>query len=311
MFEPLFRGKRTDNGEWIKGILFNGKEDTFIIPHGNEYDYDPLDGLAFDVYGCKVDPETVSQFTGLIVANGKVFDGDILKFGYRILLVFWNSEAFQWQARSVVSDSEIHRTCGGYHDYNWTITDLGWIDAEPILTGDMTTKIIGNKWDNLELLTRSKERCNNAADGFSRRIDNNMKIRVIDPKIVVSGNTDKPYYSIEYYNISDERWHIGYSSYNLKFVKEWLNDDFETVEADVSPVRHGRWLYEVHKENVNFRWNVTAECSECCDNRKEIWGGFFPNVPDCIARDVALQNAKQIKLDNYCPNCGTKMDKED
>ena len=81
--------------------------------------------------------------------------------------------------------------------------------------------------------------------------------------------------------------------------------------ADVSPVRHGRWLYEVHKENVNFRWNVTVKCSECYDNRKEIWGGFFPNVPDCIARDVALQNAKQIKLDNYCPNCGVKIDKED
>ena len=26
---------------------------------------------------------------------------------------------------------------------------------------------------------------------------------------------------------------------------------------------------------------------------------------------VALQNAKQIKLDNYCPNCGVKMNKED
>ena len=87
--------------------------------------------------------------------------------------------------------------------------------------------------------------------------------------------------------------------------------DVELPAADVSPVRHGRWLYEVHKENVNFRWNVTAECSECCDNRKEIWSGFFPNVPDCIARDVALQNAKQIKLDNYCPNCGVKIDNED
>ena len=87
--------------------------------------------------------------------------------------------------------------------------------------------------------------------------------------------------------------------------------DVELPASDVSPVRHGRWIYEVHKENINFRWNVTAECSECCDNRKEIWGGFFPNVPDCIARDVALQNAKQIKLDNYCPNCGVKMNKED
>lgn len=81
----------------------------------------------------------------------------------------------------------------------------------------------------------------------------------------------------------------------------------EIPTADVAPVRHGRWLYEVHKENVNFRWNVTVKCSECYDNRKEIWGGFFPNVPDCIARDVAIHNAKQIKLDNYCPHCGAKL----
>ena len=91
--------------------------------------------------------------------------------------------------------------------------------------------------------------------------------------------------------------------------QEFIVDEIPT--ADVAPVRHGRWIYEVHKENTNFRWNVTAECSECCDNRKEIWGGFFPNVPDCIARDVALQSVKQIKLDNYCPHCGAKMDEKE
>lgn len=152
MFKPLFRGKRTDNGEWIEGILFNGKEDTFIIPHGNEYEYDPRDGLAFNVYGCKIDPETVSQFTGLVVANGEVFDGDILKFGNRTLLVFWNGEAFQWQAKSVDTDLDIQRTFGEWYGCDWTVTDLGWIDAEIILTGKMTTKIVGNKWDNPELL---------------------------------------------------------------------------------------------------------------------------------------------------------------
>ena len=90
-----------------------------------------------------------------------------------------------------------------------------------------------------------------------------------------------------------------------------MNAIDEMPAADVASVRHGRWLYEIHKENVNFRWNVTVKCSECYDNRKEIWGGFFPNVPDCIARDVALQSAKQIKLDNYCPHCGAKMDEKE
>ena len=78
--------------------------------------------------------------------------------------------------------------------------------------------------------------------------------------------------------------------------------------ADVVPVRHGRWLLEANKDKVNCRWNVTAECSNCCDEKKEIWAGFFPNVPDWLARDTALIDAKSVKLSNYCPNCGAKMD---
>lgn len=78
--------------------------------------------------------------------------------------------------------------------------------------------------------------------------------------------------------------------------------------TDVAPVVHGRWILEAHDERVNYRWNVTAECSECCDEQKEIWAGFFPNVPSPIARDAALVSAESVKLSNYCPNCGAKMD---
>ena len=85
----------------------------------------------------------------------------------------------------------------------------------------------------------------------------------------------------------------------------------EAPTVDAVPVVHGRWILEAHDERVNYRWNVTAECSECCDEQKEIWAGFFPNVPPSIARDVALVSAESVKLSNYCPNCGAKMDLED
>ena len=85
----------------------------------------------------------------------------------------------------------------------------------------------------------------------------------------------------------------------------------EMPTVDAVEVVHGRWLLQANNERTNYRWNVTAECSECCDEKKEIWAGFFPNVPDFLARDVAIESAKSVKLSNYCPNCGAKMELDD
>lgn len=162
MCEKLFRGKRIDNGEWVEGCGIIATENWVSIFTVN----DDIDENSSEVNEIEVLPETVGQYTGLTVANGKVFNGDIIRFGNKLYLVFWNGEAFQWQAKRIDTDLEIHRTCGGCHNFDWTITDLGLIAAEPVLIGEMTTEIIGNKWDNPELLTRSKGRCNNAADEF-------------------------------------------------------------------------------------------------------------------------------------------------
>ena len=102
-----------------------------------------------------------------------------------------------------------------------------------------------------------------------------------------------------------ERLMVGDKTISVDALKRFL---LNRPAADVAPMRHGRWILEAHDERVNYRWNVTAECSECCDEQKEIWAGFFPNVPPSIARDVALVSAESVKLSNYCPNCGCRMD---
>ena len=161
MREILFRGKRLHDNKWIYGNFVSDCEGNphiieprFFCEDGHHLQYeDNTDTPVFII------PETVGQYTGLDVANGNVFDGDYLKFGAYILEVFWNGETFQWQAGKVGrSYDRPFRCCGNYRGDKWTVIDLGEIAAEPIITGQMTTEIVGNRWDNPELLPQ-KSKC--------------------------------------------------------------------------------------------------------------------------------------------------------
>lgn len=114
------------------------------------------------------------------------------------------------------------------------------------------------------------------------------KIKAIDPKIIVNRNVDRPYYSIEYYDTSDNQWHIGYGSYELKNVIEWLDTDFDVIKADVAPVRHGHW----YNRGGHFRCSV-------CDNK-------------ALLKDIGgtggWSHEYEQQKSPYCPNCGAKMD---
>lgn len=101
MREILFRGKRTDNGEWVYGDLLHPTED--------DKDY-YIENFTQKKNNCHaVIPETIGQYTGVKDMNNKrIFERDIISIPYRDMsgfieyqkaLVFFNDERFAWSVK--------------------------------------------------------------------------------------------------------------------------------------------------------------------------------------------------------------------
>ena len=85
-----------------------------------------------------------------------------------------------------------------------------------------------------------------------------------------------------------------------------------TPTIDAAPVRRGEWMVTPHKERFNFGWNATAKCSKCGYNKGEIWGGYFPvGISDEVIEQIVVDNAENVKMPHFCPNCGADMRREE
>ena len=58
------------------------------------------------------------------------------------------------------------------------------------------------------------------------------KIKTHFAQIIVHGKAEKPYYEILYFDTEDRTYHIGFGSYCLDYVFEWLSNEFEIVELE-------------------------------------------------------------------------------
>ena len=128
----LFRGKRTDNGEWVQGALFNGESHCII---GQEIKFSPYTEHECKIVGHEVDRDTICQCTGLKDKNGKlIWENDIVKGKYYDI---GKSHRHIGQVKYVC---EAYKVVGvkqytGYHAHL-----------------DGSYEVIGNIFDNPELL---------------------------------------------------------------------------------------------------------------------------------------------------------------
>jgi len=136
MREILFRGKRTDTGEWVEGLLITVELDTYSEVEKAKYTHCIVEPKAEmyrgDLCGFEfVKPETVGQYTGLTDRNGKkIFEGDIITYGLCACVVKYDAN----NGRYMLYESNRYKVDG----FN--------VDTMQLKT------IIGNIHDNPELL---------------------------------------------------------------------------------------------------------------------------------------------------------------
>ncbi|UYO61838.1 YopX family protein [Acetobacterium wieringae] len=138
MREILFRGKRTDNDEWVEGSfvpdLLEVKGGSDMVSWGFIKSPD-LERIKSPMY--EVERETVGQYTGLKDCNGlRIFEGDILKF----------------KVEDAAQEMLVKVCYGEFVDENDSQFYLGW----HVVGNGMTVSIFNGKDDGYDLLGMCK-----------------------------------------------------------------------------------------------------------------------------------------------------------
>ena len=149
----LYRAKRKDNGEWVEGNIILSKDadeeyKAIIIPsvNSNMFTQESCnEDIGFENW-YKIYPSTICQCTGLKDKNGKlIWENDIVEA--------WS------QGRCAIGKIK-HRIDGTWIMYSaWQNGEMWYL--LPNYDGTTTVEVIGNIFDNKELLESEDKDENN------------------------------------------------------------------------------------------------------------------------------------------------------
>jgi hypothetical protein len=157
MREIEIRGKREDTGEWVYGFYVVADEKHYIFTGKTGLSQvTPVHRLMYkDFEKYEVIPETVGQYTGLKAADSnryisvsgkkekdlRIFEGDIVedKFG-NTGVIKYSDHFLDWRIVFFKGRQDLLNELGA--------RIFEWVYPKIML------KVIGNRWDNPELLSR-------------------------------------------------------------------------------------------------------------------------------------------------------------
>ena len=88
------------------------------------------------------------------------------------------------------------------------------------------------------------------------------KIKTHYARIVVGGTAEKPCYSIEWYDPLEKEYNLGYSSYYIGYVFNWLSEYFEIVDKDTNVLTNADRIRAMSDEELAWElmtWRLETE----------------------------------------------------